>query len=273
MKFLIKLYKFLKKNLLSISKNLYNFLDPLNVILFKILHNHKKPIPPLKSRIRVGNREIKAFLKSGLNCYIPIYNQIKKKYNPNEISKLSVLDFGAGVGRTLQYFTNTFGVLYATDIDESASNFLKQNYTDIVVSTNQYHPPLNYPNNLFHVAYSVSVWTHICPEMQIDWLLEIKRILQEDGLALITTVGHYGVQSVKKLNNWLTITTKELEDEGFKYFGYPGNNQAGIKGSYGIAFHSKDYILTEWSKYFEILDIHEGVIDNMQDLVVMKKQK
>jgi len=46
---------------------------------------------------------------------------------------------------------------------------------------------------------------------------------------------------------------------------------AGIQGRYGLARHSEGYIRREWSRFFEVIDIREGVIDGIQDLVILRK--
>ena len=40
---------------------------------------------------------------------------------------------------------------------------------------------------------------------------------------------------------------------------------------YRNIFHQPGYIAKTWGQYFEILSIEEGIVENMQDLVVARK--
>jgi len=76
----------------------------------------------------------------------------------------------------------------------------------------------------------------------------------------------------------MNVTDDELMEKGIIYKEYPhfkSDNQSfpGIEGSYGLTAHAPFYLSKEWGKYFKVLEIQEGVIDNIQDLVVLKNEK
>ncbi|WP_169154371.1 class I SAM-dependent methyltransferase [Brasilonema bromeliae] len=261
-------------------KRLIFVFDPLYVSFYRIFNNYYAPIPPMENRVRVGaHYKIGGFLKSGRNCYEPIKKSIVT-YQSNQINHLKILDFGAGCGRTLQFFYPDIPKIFATDVDSSAINYLSKAFPEANASCNQYDPPLKYDDNFFDTVYSVSIWTHLPVSKQKPWLNEISRILKPNGLALITVLGDFSLTIKKTKNMNLDVTPEKLEKEGILYLEYPGVNLSsemrnklfpGIDQSYGTTYHSEKYIREEWSDNFEVLDIQKGVIDNLQDLVILRK--
>ena len=45
----------------------------------------------------------------------------------------------------------------------------------------------------------------------------------------------------------------------------------GLPDFYQASFHSKEYVLREWSKYFEVLAYAEAAISMHQDAVLLRK--
>ena len=256
----------------ELIKQIYNAIDPVFIFIYRLLNNFKGPIPPARNRARVGNRFIKQFMKSGKNCYLPVSNAIKLYYKEHEI-KPKVLDFGAGVGRTLQYFAhnNNAYALYACDVDSSASAYLLKAFPDVKTYCSQYVPPLVYQSNYFDIVYSVSIWTHLPLNSQEPWLDEIYRILKPGGIALLTTIGTYGFKKGTHLQSF-NYSIEELVDKGIKYCEYENkDNIPGTGESYGATYQTIDYTKNNWNKKFTILDIQEGVIDDLNDLVILRK--
>ncbi len=267
------MFKYLIKQLLFI-------LDPLYIFFYRILNNYSAPIPSMEYRVRVGGHySIDSFFVSGKNCYEPI-KKAMLTYQSDPIENLKILDFGAGCGRTLQFFYSDNSNIFATDVDSSAMDYLAKAFPQANVACNQYDPPLEYDDDFFDIVYSVSIWTHLPVSKQKLWLNEISRILKPNGLALITVLGNYsltGQSSAKK--SQFNVTPEKLEKEGIIYYEYPQVSLSmGSKffpwetQSYGVTYHSKKYIFQELTEKFEVLDIQQGVIDNLQDLVVLRKK-
>jgi SAM-dependent methyltransferase len=134
---------------------------------------------------------------------------------------------------------------------------------------NHYEPPLQYPEGYFDIVFSVSIWTHLAPHLQLPWLLEMKRILAPGGLALLTTIGPYGYRRGTHLGA-VTFSLEELMRDGFCYSEYPTKYLPGVP-CYGAGYHTPAYVTKAWSKYFDVLEVQEGVIDNLNDLVILRK--
>jgi SAM-dependent methyltransferase len=201
-----------------------------------------------------------------------------------------MLDFGAGCGRVLSFFEPEVASLYAADVDESATRYLAQAFPDVEVRRSDFDPPLPYANGFFDIVYSVSVWTHLPLDNQMTWLAEMKRIVRPGGLVLITTSGYTALRRNQEKRqvytprgmrasgvNWNSITPEQLGRDGIIYHEYQqfANGERdpfpGVRRSYGMTAHSPDYIRRHWTELFEVLAIEEGVIDNLQDLVVLRR--
>jgi len=102
-----------------------------------------------------------------------------------------VLDFGCGAGRTLRHFleeaeTATF---YGSDIDATSIAWLESNLSPpLQVFANGETPPLPLEADSLDLIWAISVFTHISDHWAA-WLLELHRLLRDDGLLLATILG------------------------------------------------------------------------------------
>jgi len=261
----------MKRAIKDVLRKIYIAADPLNIFVYKLMHPNSRPIPPAINRMRVGSRGIGQYMDAGRNCYRPLRAAIQTYYRDAGKSP-RILDFGCGVGRVLQYFFDENVELYACDIDSSAVAYVETAFPGVNTSLNDYQPVLPYASDQFDIVYSVSVWTHLPPDRQIPWLMEVKRILRPGGLGLLTTIGTYGYRKGTHLQA-VTFSFEDLVRTGFQYSNYAAEKMPPETGpSYGVAFHSPQYIRSEWSKYLRVLDVQEGVIDDLNDLVVVEKK-
>jgi SAM-dependent methyltransferase len=99
-----------------------------------------------------------------------------------------VLDWGCGVGRTLQWLDGrgTWRANYrGCDVDEAAIAWLKSQGVASVEACSDL-PPLPYPDDHFVGLFCFSVLTHIHPERHRAWYQEIRRVLKPGGRAYVT---------------------------------------------------------------------------------------
>ena len=223
-------------------------------------------LPPASLRYRVhGSIEADQFLRVGKRCSNDI-EMILKKVGKNFDAFSDVLDFGCGCGRTLLWFESRpkSTRLHGTDIDAEAISWCRKNLERVEFSINDSLPPLRHPSENFDLIYAVSVFTHLNESFQFQWLRELKRVLRPGGILLLTLHGR---------NAWRNLSGNdliELEEKGFKFV--VSNNMQGVFPEwYQNAFHSKEYVLEQYSKYFDVLTyIPKGIGDN-QDVVVLQK--
>jgi len=279
----------------TIKKIIKTFLlDPVHVIFVFILRKLRiidYPVPPNSSmRKTTASGSILRYFTSGIQSYMPIA-VLAEKYNLNlREGNLKILDFGCGVGRLLLHFTRNYpnNNYYACDIDDTSINFLNKNYSSVKSYTNNYKPPLDYPDSSFDLVYSLSIFSHLNIEDQSDWLKELARVVKKNGYLFLTTEGKHAVKF------WLAEdfhmkehdAQEKLSKEGFIFKEYDnwkkisssGNimrnssQLLGVKSPYGSMALSENFIYKNWNKHnLKVLDIIEGIIDTRQDLVILQK--
>jgi len=152
------------------------------------------PLPPVELADRAGtpsgaDESLEPFLSVGL-------------YMRGEIERLlpdgwswtgkRVLDFGCGAGRVLRHFLPQAGNarFVGCDIDAPSIAWIEEHLSPpFEAFVNSEAPPLaQQPDSSFDLVYATSVFTHITDEWS-GWLLDLHRVLREDGLLIVTVLG------------------------------------------------------------------------------------
>ncbi len=101
------------------------------------------------------------------------------------------LDFGCGAGRVLRHFLAEAEVaeFEGCDIDVPSIDWLNRHlwppFKGVVA---QEAPPLGYADGSFDLIWAASVFTHLS-DLWSAWLLELHRILVDDGILIATFLG------------------------------------------------------------------------------------
>ncbi len=180
----------------------------------------------------------------------------------------NILDWGCGVARITRHLPAQFSsVVNVTgiDINNHMIEWSKDHIPDIEFMKIQYLPPTSLPNSRYDLIIGISVLTHIEGAYHNNWLDEIFRILQDDGLFIFTTHGKY-------FNSKLTAQERgRLLDCGCFTKSY---RQAGhrMMSTYTVA----DVFRGKLLPYFDILEFHSGHLDlsktGGQDLWIVRKK-
>ncbi len=262
--------------------------DSLWIALYRARHGYHAPIPPFSNRDRIGARNVSWFVEGGRLDY-ETFRQAIERHASAPLPALSILDFGAGCGRILAHFADHAAAggprLAASDVDPTAVAYLRRAWPKVDSRVNHSAPPLPFEGAQFDVLYAFSVWTHLPPEAQARWLAEVGRVLRPGGLALITTLGFYGLEllnhSVAPLEaEWRNVSADDLRREGVIYREYRVLGQAlpekelfsGIQGSYGVAVHDPAYVRRAWAVGFEVVEVVERAMHGHQDLIVLRRR-
>ena len=259
--------------------------DPLWIALYRARHGYRAPIPPFSNRDRIGARNVGWFVEGGRLDY-ETFRQAIERHATAPLPALSVLDFGAGCGRILAHFVPAGPRLAASDVDPTAVAYLRRAWPQVDSRVNASEPPLPYEAKRFDVLYAFSVWTHLPPAAQARWLAEVGRVLRPGGLALITTLGFYGLEllnhSAAPLEaEWRSVSADDLRREGVIYHEYAVLGQplpekelfSGIQGSYGVSVHDPAYLRRAWAAGFEVVEIVERAMHGHQDLVLLRRRQ
>jgi hypothetical protein len=108
--------------------------------------------------------------------------------------------------------------------------------------------------------------THLDENTQMLWLRELERIARPDAIVALSVVG----EKLRK-TNMPTSLANEFAEKGFAAF-VPNYSDLLSEFShqeyYQEAYHSLDYITTNWGKHFDVV---EYVETKFQDLVILRK--
>ena len=223
-------------------------------------------LPPSSLRYRVhGAPDIDSFLNAGKKCSQDIEATLMKM-NKDLSSFKYILDFGCGCGRTLIWFANhsKSSRFYGTDIDVDAISWCRKNLDFATFSINHPLPPLQYPSETFDLIYAISVFTHLNEDYQFHWLSELKRIAKPKAILLLTVHGRHC---------WMKLPNEDvarIERAGFVFV--TTNTMKDIFPEwYQVAYHTKEYVLDKYSKYFDILDYIPRGLNDYQDMITLQK--
>jgi SAM-dependent methyltransferase len=223
-------------------------------------------IPPEALRYRIhGSADVESFLQVGEQCskdIIAALRQIDRDLSSFE----AILDFGCGCGRTLRWFElqTEHSRFFGADIDREAIAWCGQHLTRASFLTNGSLPPSGFAADSFDLIYAISVFTHLDEEYQFCWLYELQRITKPSGIVLISTHGD------AHINNVPPELATEIRKRGM-FFLKSGGWRGMFPAWYQDSFHTKEYILREYSTYFDILDYIPQAINRLQDLVILQK--
>jgi trans-aconitate methyltransferase len=199
-----------------------------------------------------------------------VYRRLKihlAKYKPLEEFD-HVLDWGCGCGRVTRFMLESVPAtrLYGCDVDPDAIAWLQEHFPESSFTTIRPVPPTPFDDVFFDLIYGISVFTHLDETMQFRWLEELRRITRVDGIVAVTVHDDTSTDTELKA---------ALDDRGFS--DREGDRSVFFRhflddGYYRLTKHSKDYVMREWSKYFDILDFIEKGIGR-QNLVIMRRSQ
>lgn len=176
------------------------------------------------------------------------------------------LDFGCGCGRLLIALRNRCPQwhIHGTDVDSRAVAWCAAHLPEFKMCVNESLPPLSFPENMFDLIWSGSVFTHLDEGRQDAWLAELRRVLKPSGILLATV---HGPHCWNRLPFW---TLSSLKHKGFLYVITDADK--GIHPDwYQVAWHTETYIRSHWSRYLEIHGyIPQGCL-RYHDLVLARK--
>jgi SAM-dependent methyltransferase len=147
-------------------------------------------------------------------------------------------------------------------------------------------PPTSFPDQMFDLIYSYSVFSHLSEEAHLAWLKEFKRIMKPGGLLIVTTraremIDYCGTlrtsddlsdphqqglaMAFAETNYWLA-----KYDAG-QYCHSPLSGGDILDSSfYGETCIPKTYILKHWMEHFTFLEYIEARNISDQNMIVVK---
>ena len=250
----------------------------------QLVPNSQDILPPqeLYSRIAGKNQLLGEAAKDILleSGYLDAAESIKifELYSTKSLdSKIEVLDWGVGLSRILRHFKNTQAKLTGVDVDGVSIDFCKKNYEfanffQIGTAEQEF-----FIDRKFDLIYGFSVMTHLAESDQLFYLKQLSKILDRDGVALITISGPSTVlktdwaKDQSLLNTYFTLG----QVEGAPNFDISGEVP---EGYYRDVATTHKHVYEKWSEYFDILDIIPSGLGqtnglSSQDVVVLKSRQ
>ena len=221
-------------------------------------------MPPEALRVRVsGISDAQGFDLGGRSICDDILDTTVM-YQAGLTRDSRVLDFGCGCGRVLRHFAPQCPALInGVDIDMEGIAWCSANLgMAATFSQTQEWPPLPFGAGSFDLIYSISVFTHLPEKMQDAWLAELRRVAKPGALLLLT------VHAPNMIPGGNAEAEKQMTEHGFLHI--LNDITDGLPDFYRTAFHSEQYIRSEWGKLLHIEAFVPKGMNDHQDLVVAR---
>jgi len=180
-----------------------------------------------------------------------------------------VLDFGCGSARVLRWFRDLSQTcrFSGTDINAEAIEWCTRHISFAEFSTNGPRPPLPFDNDTFDLIYGISVVTHLDEELQLAWMSELQRLVRPGGILILTIHGDeittWNLSAAEKARYAQTgHLYKRVAEHG---------GMDGLPDFYQVAYHTREYIETVWSRYFRLHAYIKNGPMYLQNMVMMEK--
>jgi SAM-dependent methyltransferase len=229
----------------------------------------RAPLPPVELAARVGARhanDLDGFEEVGAAMRSEIVGLLPSGWS---FAGKRVLDFGCGAGRTLRHFVKEAGVaeIYGCDIDVPSIEWLRSELSPpFHVFASGERPPLQVDSGSFDLVWAISVFTHL-DEHWAEWLLELQRILANDGLLIATFMGRGLSQAIAR-EEW-------VEDRiGMNVLFYAQPWEQGGP----MVLHSPWWLREHWGRIFDVIELREdgfvpGEATTGQGLALLRKRQ
>lgn len=203
----------------------------------------------------------------------------------------TLLDFGVGCGRILQFFALYAGAcrLVGCDVDEEAIRWCREHLDFAEFHGIARRPPSPFADQEFDAVWAFSVFSHLPEDLQLSWLAELARITRPGAAVVVTIHGRHVIDGITSgrfppgasTATELTRRLPELEASGFTFFPYRKlrfRDHANVQHfaswdlqEYGDAFVLERFVREHWTKWFELVALHEAP-DAWQDYVVLRRR-
>jgi SAM-dependent methyltransferase len=236
----------------------------------------KPPLPPPELLfLTTGNESEDRFIKSGRSSVVDI-EKILNLYGKKISDFEKILDFGVGVGRIARHLRKVDHLVGVDTLPENIK-WLQKNMKFGTYILNFEYPPMLIQDNFFDLIISHSVFTHLNIIHQDAWLAELRRVLKPNGLALLSFNGDLPFDGYLQSLRDNGAPERALLHEGlylkngFLWVSDDSWSETIFPDWYHSMFHSPQYVLNHWSRWFEVLNWNKSGNLGFQDNVLLRK--
>lgn len=178
-----------------------------------------------------------------------------------------LLDWGSGSGRIAAHIAQRYPHVSLTgcDIDAEAVEWCNRQIGGDRFHLIEAEPPTSFVDGQFNAIIGFSIVTHLAQDLQKSWVSELHRLLDEDGIVVLTMLGERAAQVNGLLER---LTVQGVIDERLD----PTLDDIAPRGYYRSTFQSRAWTEAVWGKRFEIVEYIESGAFGLQDIVVLRKR-
>ena len=191
-----------------------------------------------------------------------VLEQVHPFFNPEQEK---IPDWGCGPGGIIRYLpelTPTAEAWHGTDYNQQTIAWCQQSLPGIHFMLNGLNPPVSAPDAAYGLIYGISIFTHLSAPAHDLWLNELHRLLEPNGVLLLTLhgeafAGRLGAAELGRFREGQLVVRGQVK-EGHRTF---------------IAYHPENWVRT-WTSRFEVLRFIPGKVVSgtpEQDTWVLRK--
>jgi SAM-dependent methyltransferase len=208
------------------------------------------PLPPRELRSLVAiNLDDSSFVETGRREARMISDTLARQALRLEDFG-AILDFGCGCGRVVRHWQPLAGSvqIHGSDYNKELVEWCRGHLRFAHFAVNPPGPPLVYHTGKFDFVSAFSVFTHLSPALQEQWVGELSRVLKPRGHLLFTTHGQSYAEALP------TEERAQFDAGGLVVLGpgEPGTNQF-------KAFHPPAAVAHSFGPGFELIEHTPGV--------------
>lgn len=234
----------------------------------------QQPIPPVGNRRRVhGGDDLAGFLLEGFSSFTKLGDMLERVTGIGYEGYDTILDWGVGCGRFARYLGHggaTGQRIIGVDIDETNIDWCVANVPVVDARLISATPPTLIPDESIDLVIGIGVFTHLGEYDQRLWLRELHRITRPGAILALTTHGRATFARSRLGAEWFEVWQRE----GFMDGGVNADIDGAVPSDpayYRNVFTTQAYVRSVWGEFFDIVDVHEGLIGNHQDLNILRR--